>query len=260
MERSADQKKKLPLLVVGSLPFPGFEGEQLAGLQHLRDEELHANFLCLSGPETELRAQLDEAHARGLAFDQVLLYVRSFPETFLPPSACAVIEAHPEESTEDFRARLLGKIEQLRLHRLTAELEKLESSGVLRAIPDPEKICSFERARIAHALAYLYELSPGRHSQAIRLAFCHGQTAAMERFFPGGILLPAEKEPWPAALPPETLLALCASMALTNCGNAAQFRELFREKSSLLPFKIRNELKTQLEKILESVWGGKHAA
>ncbi|MGZ3694674.1 MAG: hypothetical protein ACXWQO_10865 [Bdellovibrionota bacterium] len=264
MERSQDLRKKYPLLVVGNVPFPGHEGEQLTSLKNLTRESWEGAFICFSCTENDLREKIDEAHALGIPFDQSIIYVEKFPSAFLPPSGCVILEFHPDESGEDFRHRLMGKIETQRQQRLHHELERAESSGALSLLPDAQVHAAFECARVAHALAYLYDLPPSRHSLTIRLALCAGRQPLREKLLISPcseINFPENEDAnWQPGLLFELVLAYCAELTLGACENPAMFREAFRVRSALLPFKTRNELKTQVEKILEPFWGGKNAA
>lgn len=265
MERSQDLRKKYPLLAAGDLPFPALEGEQSASLRALSPEDWQGYFVCLSATETKLRELIDEAHALGIPCEHIIIYCDSFPTSFLPPAGCTLLEAHGEESVEDFRHRLLLKIEAQRQHIINHELERAEKLAAPEGLSENEKTCAQERARFAHALAYLYDLPPSRHALSIRLAYCVGKPALREKILAGGKFTAhqypeSEETAWSPGLPFEFVLALCAALTLNSCGNPAQFREAFRDRSAALPFKVRNELKTQVEKILEPLWGGKHAA
>jgi hypothetical protein len=265
VERSQDLKRKFPLLVAGDLPFPGLEIEQqlnLSGQNHASWAEL---FVCLSASENKLAEILSEAAALEIPFSQMILYVSHYPSSVAIPSGLTVIEAHSGESPEDLRLRLACKIESLRQQRLNHELALCEKNPALGALSETERQSIYEHARIAHALAYLYEFTPSRHTLCIRLAFCARHPELRENML-AGFAVPAEhfpsaeNSPWQPTLPFEMIIALCTTLTLSCCENPAQFREAFRTRSALLPFKVRNDLKTQVEKILEPLWGGKNAA
>jgi hypothetical protein len=261
VERTQDLRKKFPLLIAGNLPMPGFESQPLTRLGEIERAIWCNSFLCLSAQEPLLPELLAEAQILGIPTEQILFVVEKFPSSFAVPTGLTVIEIHPTESAEDFRQRLTAKLESLRLGKLNSELRLAEKS--FASIPEPAKQAAFERARFAHALAYLYELPPLRHSLCLRLAMGLLQPPLRENLLRDSAfpleLIPAEEQPWSPNLPFELVLALCASLALSSGGHSSQFREAFRARSSLLPFKVRNDLKTQVEKILEPLWG-KNAA
>lgn len=231
MDRPHDTKKKYPLLVVGDLPFLGQE-KPATSLREFTPEQWQDSFLCLSAASKNLRTLVEEAHQLGIPSDQLVLCTDAL--TFSPPAEAIVIEFHPDENAEDFRHRLYQKIDSHRHLKFAHEWAKAETSPA----------AFHEQARLAHALALLHDLSISAHARAIR----------------GALKEISISEPWPAQSAPEELIAYCAALMLARGDCPANFREAFRECSAQLPFRVRNELKTQAEKILETLWGGKHAA
>jgi hypothetical protein len=260
LERSQDIRKKYPLLVVGNQPFPGLEGELHAALP---GNAWQSKFICFTGTPENLRERLAEAGELQVPAEQILLCARDVPLPFPPPAGAQIFEYHPEESPDDLRHRLAQKLDLLRQLKLPGELARFDKQGIFSSLAPAQLVAALDYARFAHALAIVYGLSPERHALAIRLAASAGQPAVHARLFPAGEFPAVAAVPpavWDAALPPESLLALGAALAASHGATPATFREQFRECSARLPFRVRNELKAHLEKILEPLWGGKHAA
>jgi hypothetical protein len=261
VDRPIDSWKKYPLFFLGDWPFPVALGARAPALHLGERSQWENSFICLSASASTIHAYLTELESAGCDKDQIIIFLN---DRFPIPKKYLVLEFYPNEFMEDLRSRLFAKLESLRLRRLASELERAQKLTLLQDLSREESVRALEQARVAHALAYAYQLPPQKHSLAIQLAFGAGfesawslvcsQASGSEKWHE---IDWQSKKPWAADLPIEVLIALCARVALECRDNAAHFREVFRQQSSLLPFGSRNELKEQAEKILELLWGGK---
>lgn len=259
MERPIDSWKKYPLFFFGDRPFPELLGVEktCAHLDESSRERWMNSFVCLSASAETAPGFLAALEKAGVEADRVIVFLH---ETFSFPKKYLCLDFLPGEAMDEFRARLFSRLETLRQRKLSSELERAHRASLLQDLPAEEMVRATEQARLAHALAYAYELPPQKHGLAIQLALAAGHPAlwqALGTLHPGCPNWPAEKSPWQPDFPIEALLALCAQAALQCRDNPSHFREVFREQSAQLPFRVRNELKEQTEKVLELLWGGK---
>lgn len=240
--------KKFPLLVWGTSDFPLAPpfARRFQETSELSGPELRQSYFCVPVDEG-LRARVDELRTNGIGVAQIVLVIGEERAAELIPGA-AWIELSHAETPDEFRARLFARIETHRQRRLGHELDRDPVPGEAGEEVSPdERAARLERAHFVHALALLQELPPDQHGRAIRAAL-----------HPSG---PVPTTPWEANLPHELLLTEIAALALAHSGHAQKFREAFRDRTVLIAFRARNELKEQVEKILEPIWGGKpHAA
>ncbi len=225
MERTPDWKK-YPLVVVGNafefFPFSHFRN--VAELPSDLD-----SFVLLHLPPNDLLPATRALIDGGFPADQIVLVLHESLRTPSDIFCTGQLPIHPEDKAEDVRLRLQSCLDRQRLKKISCVLAKTQSPHA-------------ERAHLAHALACSYHLSPKRHEQTIALALASPLTI------------------WPTEMN-EALLAACADLAQAHFADPTQFRELFRERSAALPFRLRSELKATIEKILSTAWKGKsHAA
>jgi len=241
----ADNWKKYPLLLIGelatalpeALPFPA------SGIGAPGSLPINDFYVLVSVSELELAPVLARLETAGLSPAQILPLLR--PETqFAHPKLAflGIFDLIDGESPEEFRARLLGKLEAQRQKMLCMALQEAADRGISRALQENELGAALDACRVAHALACTYSLSPMAHARVLKLCLERG---------------PAQSLPWPADLATERMIVE-ASLLLLHCFQRGQsFREQLKEKSGALPFRARTDLLHHLESCLGQLLGGK---
>lgn len=246
----ADNWKKYPLLLIGGefpVSLPEAISFPVSGIGSPGSLPINDFYVLLSVAENELASVLSRLEAVGLSPAQVLPLLK--PETpFSHPKQAylGIFDLIAGESPEEFRARLLGKLEAQRQKMLCVALVEANESGILRALPEHELAAALDTCRMAHALACSYSLSPMAHVRVLRL--CLGAA-------------PAHSLSWPADLAIESLIVEASNLLLECFKNSQNFREMLKERAGALPFRARNELLHHVESCLGHLLRGKsHAA
>ncbi len=247
MEKIPESGKKLPLLVVGKLPIalPGASALEIA-LLHSQNAPFVQDFYVIVGqPAPEAEATLKALYAAGLSSDQVLIVIpiEQAIQNETKSHHC-VIERFASESMEEFRVRLLARLEMLRQMKLTTALTEAQNTGHIWQLQEQELSKTLDATRIAHALACGYALSPLSHAKVLRETLggaCKLEVAAGE-------------------LKPDRLIPPVATALSDAFHRGEPAREAIRRLSSGLSFRTRTDLLHQIETYLAPLLGGKNAA
>jgi len=246
----ADNWKKYPLLLVGSefsvslpeaIPFP------VSGIGAPAGLPINDFYVLVAVAEEELMPVISRLEASGVCAAQILPLLK--PETSFWHAKQAffgLFDLIEGESPEEFRSRLLGKLEVQRQKMLCVSLQEAHDRGISRTLPENELGAVLDTCRMAHALACSYSLSPMAHAHVLRLCLDGAKKQNL---------------PWPADLSCENLVVE-TSLLLLDCFQRSQnFRDVLKEKGASLPFRTRSELLHHVESCLGQFLGGKsHAA
>ncbi len=245
----ADNWKKYPLLLIGelaqalpeALPFPE------SGIGAPSSLPINDFYILISTSSEKFESLISRLEATGLSSAQILLMLPPEVEFSHPQiSFFGIVDQIDGECAEEFRARLLGKLEGQRQKLLCAALQQAAENGVARNFPDSELASALDACRIGHALASSYSLSPRSHCRVLRLC--------LER-------IPFTACPWANDVSLEKLIHETSLLLLDCTRRGTSFRDGLKEMSGALPFKARNDLLHHVESALGHLLGGRsHAA
>lgn len=243
MDRIPEDWKKYPLVLIGSLPAipPGALCLSPSALGAPGSPLLHDFYLVIGVPASELAATLIAAQASGAEPDQVVVYGNAGDCT----GGFGVLDAVPDETAEELRARLLLKLQARRQLRLSAAFHAARRDGIELRLSGDQLSNALDVTRIAHALCCAYSLAPGLHSRLLR----------------GCLQGEPIRTAWTAEAPPEHLIPETAALVHQALLRGTPLREALREKTAGLSYRARNELLHHVENCVGALTGnGKHAA
>jgi hypothetical protein len=235
--------RKYPLFVAGtpleSLP----EGRPFALLDPL-PESINDSYVLLALPPKEISEAVHWLEARGITSERIIVYWQG-GESFSASKFLGCIDEFPGETADEFRPRLLAKLDCQRQKRIAAALESAFAEGALGSLPEAERLRRATSARIAHALACDYGLGPLAHGRAIHACLNGDSTLSTI---------------WTAQPPLERILAEASAFSLHCLENGKSLRESLRERAGSLPFSVRADLLQHVENCLGLLLGGRHVA
>lgn len=249
MDRISDPRKKYPLLVVGELPFalPDSISITPATMGASGSPELNSFYIIVAVAADVHELVLARLEELKVNPDQVIVFLRAeIPFSHPRQAFLGVMDNIPGESAEEFRARLLGRLETQRQKKLTFALQQASESGITRRLSDSELTTTLDIARLAHALACGYGLTPELHGKVL--------SACLE-----GTHCPTEN--WAGEVPFEKLIPEAAALIFDCATKGKNFRDTLKERSAALSFRTRTDLLHQIESCFGIFLGGKaHAA
>ncbi len=238
-----EKAKRLPVVILGEvLPF----SHSWASYSTFKESPQNTDcyFLVYSHEEKEMREHLETLHEAGISADQILLCIKQEFSNIHDPMI-GVLEITANDGLEEFRQRLLLRLETQKHRKLSVEIERSRRNDLPTTLKADEWRRRLEVAHLTHGFCCALDLTISQHTQALRFA--------LEGWHPEGA--------WAADYSWEKLLPLCAALALSHWQNPTLFREEFRKMTVALPFRIRTDLRNVSERCLEAVWRGlSHAA
>lgn len=248
MEHFTDNWKKYPLCVLGSLPHApvGTPAIDPADLGPASAELLNNLNIIVALESHATLGALKALFSLGINPDQIIVFWTSqetFQNQYLP--VLGVLDNIEGESVEEFRQRLMSKLECQRQKRLGYALTCAEEAGLSTRLTESELAHTVDHIRIAHALACSYGLPPAKHNNLLKKCL-EGQTKQLTS--------------WPADIEVDSLI-IEASRSLLQClGSDVNLRDAIRERAALLPFRARTDLLHHIENCLGPLLGGRNAA
>jgi hypothetical protein len=237
----ADNWKKYPLLVIGELPIALPEAFPFSAAG-ANGQPVNNFYVLVSVSGTELGPTLAKLEEAGLCAAQILPMLRP-EEPFSHPRQAflGLFDLIEGESPEEFRTRLLGKLEGQRQKMLSLAFQEAADLGLARQLSEIELSAALDSCRVAHALACGYSFSPLAHLRVLRRclepAACQGA--------------------WPADISAERLIVETSRLLVLCFRHSHSFREQLKEKGAALPFRARSDLLHQVETTLGHLLGGK---
>lgn len=249
MEKASDTWKKYPLITMGAPPFavPSLSALPLDAKNLPDASTLKDSYVLITPTEDGASHLLEQLLAASASADQIILLLTpQIPFQHPQQHIFGLMEWIEGEPAEEFRARLLVRLEAQRQKKLMFVMQEAVESGITRNLTESDLCNALDTVRVAHALACAYALSPALHAQALRACF------------DGSLNL---STPWLTDLPAEILIPQ-ASAFLVDCATlGVNIREAFKERTAHLPFRVRSELLHHIEINLGFLLGGKsHAA
>jgi hypothetical protein len=198
-------------------------------------------------PRHHLADALEKVTGVGVSPNQIVVCLSaegSFSHPLMP--FLGLIDPIEGESEDEFRARLLGKLEMQRQKILLHSLHEAQEGGTLRDLGEAEAGRTLDIARIAHALCCSYSLAPQEHRRVLRA--CLGRTAPLN-------------SRWALDIPQEQLIAEAAALVFSCHETGHSFRDAIKEHVANLPFRVRSDLLHHIESCLgQLLGGGRHVA
>jgi len=241
----ADNWKKYPLLLVGELS--GFlpEAQQFSVTTIGAPGPIILNnyYVVVSAEEGERSSVLAQLQSSGLCPAQLIVLLS--PESSFSHERQAFIgqlDLIAGESADEFRSRLLGKLEAQRQKMLSYVLQEAADTGIARSLTELELGTTLDSCRIAHALACSYALSPAAHERVLRSCFALTKTPGCSQSADSAV----------------ERLIVDASLLLLQCfRDGTSFRDHLKERNASLPFRARNDLLHHVEATLGHLLRGK---
>lgn len=245
MDPIADNWKKYPLLVIGDLTVSLPEATPISALSlgNAQVLSLHNFYVLVCAQDAELPSLVARLEELQLSPTQIILLLR--PETTFSHSRLAFLGEICQidgENADEFRARLLGKLDAQRQKKISFALQEAMDAGVSRRLAESELALSLDACRISHALACSFSLSPAAHDRVLRRSLEKCEMAS---------------RPWPNDISSENLIGETSLLLLDCFLRGKNFRDSLKEKSIYLPFRARNELLRHIETSLGFLLGGK---
>lgn len=233
-----EKNSRLPILVLGDAPaaLSPFACIPLSEKSFPSDPDLY--FLLCASDEASLRSPLEALAQAGVPPDQIILARGEGLHARAADPFMGVLEILANDTAEDLRHRLVTRLETQRHRKLAQEIEAARNIGLPSDLHAEEWATRLETAHLTHGFCCAMELPASVHGQALRSAL--RQSA-----------IPAS---WPTDL--DSLLPLCARLALQHWQTPALFREEFRQQAGALPFRLRTDLRNVVERCLERIWKG----
>lgn len=233
-----EKNSRLPVLVLGEAPaaLSPFACIPLSEKSFPSDPDIY--FLLCARDESALRPALEALAQASVPADQILLACGEGFHARAADPCMGVLEILPGDSTEELRQRLLCRLETQRHRKLTQEIENARHVGLPSELSAEEWAARLETAHLTHSFSCALELPASVHGRALRSALRSGPASHC----------------WPAEL--DSLLPLCARLALQHWQTPTLFREAFRQHAAALPFRLRTDLRNVVERCLESIWKG----
>lgn len=243
MDRIADNWKKYPLLVIGAIPAPlpgaiSYPAEAIGTPDSL---PIHDFYVIVAVAPAQVEATLARLEQIRLSPAQIIVFLPTeIPFSHPHKGFMGVIDGIEGQNAEDFRIRMLSKLESQRQKKLCYALQEAMDNGLPRRRSEAELARALDACRIAHTLACGYALSPLLHARVLRMSLEKEAT---------------NPDPWPNDISPERLIVETAVLLLDCFHKGAGFRELLKEKSAALPFRARNDLLHHIETCLAFLTG-----
>jgi hypothetical protein len=247
VDKLSEGGKRAPLLVIGEVPFAPPGAFSLSPADAACFPDINNFYIIASLPDPELEPFLASLARAGAAADQVLVLSATGGEPRASvASGHGTLELFEGEGPEEFRSRLLARVEAQRQKKLPNAFREAQENGIARRLGDQELARALDVTRVAHALACGYGLSPAAHGRVLQACLA------------GAARPPAA--PWPGDVPAETLIPEAAAVFVDAVLKGFSGREAVRERAAVLSFRCRTDLLHQVESCLGGVPGGKHAA
>ena len=248
MDRISDNWKKYPLLVVGELPFtlPGAVSLLPSNVGGSEFPSLNDFYIIISVDRLSIDAAISLLESTNVSPDQMIVFLSAELSFDHPKQAfMGVMENIEGENADEFRARLLGRLECQRQKKLLFAMHEASQLGIARRLNETELCHTLDITRIAHALACGYGLSPESHRKVLR--------ACLEGMITANIS-------WDQNVSIEKLIPEAGAFILECAAKGINFRDALKERASALSFRARTDLLHQIENCLGLLLGGKNNA